>query len=274
MAGDDDEIRELATALRAHAAWETELSGSGWPVVAAPVSGRRGAVDALIAAVTADDIAPKAAASVAAVRPVAPIAPVTPAQGPIVVPTGERAVVLAALAEQASDCTRCARHASRTRGVFARGNPDATLVFVGEGPSADDDRAGEPFAGPAGELLDKMIGAMGFARDAVYLCQVMKCRSATARSASPAEAAACEPFYVAQLEALRPKVIVALGRGAAEALGGATTERGDWRGIWSAWRGVPLIATHAPAEVLHSAELKRPVWSDLQAVMAKLGVSR
>ena len=262
MAGDDDEIRELATALRAHAAWEMELSGSGWPVVAAPVSGRRGAVDALIAAVTADEVASKV------------VAPVTPAQGPIVVPTGERSVVLAALAEQASTCARCARHASRTRSVFARGNPDATLVFVGEGPSADDDRAGEPFAGPAGELLDKMIGAMGFARDAVYLCQVMKCRPATARSASPAEAAACEPFYVAQLEALRPKVIVALGRGAAEALGAATTERGDWRGIWSAWRGVPLIATHAPAEVLRSAELKRPVWSDLQAVMAKLGGSR
>lgn len=271
MAGDDDEIRELATALRAHAAWETELSGSGWPVVPAPVSGRRGAVDALIAAVTADEVATKAVASVAPVRPVAPV---TPAQGPIVVPTGERAVVLAALAEQASHCTRCARHASRTRSVFARGNPDATLVFVGEGPSADDDRAGEPFAGPAGQLLDKMIGAMGFARDAVYLCQVIKCRPATARSASPAEAAACEPFYVAQLEALRPRVLVALGRGAAEALGCATSERGDWRGIWSAWRGVPLLATHAPGDVLRSAELKRPVWDDLQAVMAKLGVSR
>lgn len=252
MAGDDDEIRALATALRAHAAWEGELSGGGWPEVPAPAVARE----------------PRRAASATAT-----VASAIP-QGPIVVPTGERKVVLAALAEQAASCTRCGLHESRTKSVFSRGNPDAELVFVGEGPGVEEDQRGEPFVGAAGQLLDKMVGAMGLTRDAVYVCHVVKCRTAERRSATRGEVAACEPLLVAQLDALRPKVIVTLGRGAGQALGCYAPESAAWRGVWSAWRGVPVMPTHHPAEVLRAAALKRPVWEDLQAVMAKLGMSR
>jgi DNA polymerase len=254
MSGDDDEIRALGSALRAHAAWEAELSGGGWPEVAAPVVARS-----------------SAGAPVA--RAAAPVANAIP-QGPIVVPEGERTVVLAALAEQAATCTRCELHAGRMRSVFSRGNPSAELVFVGEGPSAEEEQRGEPFVGAAGQLLDKMIAAMGFSRDAIYICHAVKCRPAERRFATFAEVAACEPFLTAQLEALRPKVIVALGRAAGQALGCYAADSTAWRGVWAEWRGVPVMPTHGPAEVLRTAALKRPVWEDLQAVMAKLGVSR
>lgn len=238
MPGHDEEVRELAAALRAHAAWEAELSGGGWPEVEAPAPGSR----------------------------------VAPAQAPVVVPTGERRLVLAGLAEQAASCTRCGLHGSRTKSVFSRGNPEARLVFVGDGPGSEEDALGEPFVGAAGQLLDKMIVAMGFARDAVYVCNLVKCRAPRDREPTPDEVAACAPFLVAQLDAVRPEALVALGRVASLALGAPASK--VWRGVWSEWRGVPVMSTYHPADVLASAELKRPVWQDLQAVMAKLGMSR
>ena len=263
MSDGDAQIRELAAALRAHASWEAEISDGGWPEVSAPPQTAR----ANAAEPTTRTHAPA--------QPIAVSAPMAaPAQGPIVVPSGERRVVLASLAEQAAACTRCGLHASRTKSVFARGNPDAELVFVGEGPDSNEDQQGEPFVGQAGLLLDKMIGAMGFTRDAVYICNVVKCRPPENRNPLPREAAACEPFLVGQLDAIRPKVIVALGRVAGQGLGCFSAETKGWRGTWSQWRGVPVMPTHHPADLLRSPEMKRPAWEDLQAVMAKLGVSR
>jgi DNA polymerase len=177
---------------------------------------------------------------------------------------------LPVLAQEAASCTRCGLHSGRTKSVFARGSEHAELVFVGEGPGRDEDASGVPFVGAAGQLLDKMVAAMGYGRDDVYICNVVKCRPPENRTPLPNEAAACEPFLTAQIEIVRPKVIVALGKCAAMNLG-AAGETGAWRGIWKEWRGIPLMPTYHPAFLLRSPERKRDVWEDLQLVMAKLG---
>lgn len=180
----------------------------------------------------------------------------------------ERRQRLAVLDEQVRSCTRCELHAGRTHTVFARGNPDARLVFVGEGPGQEEDRTGQPFVGPAGQLLDKMVAAMGLARDEVYICNVVKCRPPGNRTPLPSEAGACASFLEGQLDAIRPRVIVALGRCAAENMG--LVAGGGWRGRWGRYRGYDVMPTYHPAFLLRSPEFKRPVWEDLQRVMAKL----
>lgn len=182
----------------------------------------------------------------------------------------ERSQHLHVLAERAASCTSCGLHAGRNKSVFARGSNLADLVFVGEGPGRDEDAQGLPFVGAAGQLLDKMIAAMGYGRDDVYICNVVKCRPPENRTPLPNEAAACEPFLTAQLEIVAPKVIVALGKCAALNLGVAS-ETGRWRGLWKTWRGVPVMPTYHPAFLLRSPERKRDVWEDLQLVMEKLG---
>ncbi|MCA9583265.1 MAG: uracil-DNA glycosylase [Myxococcales bacterium] len=180
---------------------------------------------------------------------------------------------LAQVAAEVAGCTRCALHAERTQTVFARGNTEADLVFVGEGPGFNEDKQGVPFVGKAGQLLDRMIRAMGLTDDDVYICNVVKCRPPNNRTPLAEEAAACEPYLVAQLTAVAPKVIVALGRCAAENLGCTNPEARGWRGTWSEWRGVPTMATYHPAFLLRNENMKRPVWEDLQQVMARLGLS-
>lgn len=177
---------------------------------------------------------------------------------------------LVVLAQEAASCTRCGLHNGRTKSVFARGSAHAELVFVGEGPGRDEDASGLPFVGAAGQLLDKMVAAMGYGRDDVYICNVVKCRPPENRTPLPNEAAACEPFLTAQLEIVKPKIIVALGKCAAMNLG-AAGETGSWRGLWKEWRGIPLMPTYHPAFLLRSPERKRDVWEDLQQVMTKLG---
>jgi DNA polymerase len=161
-------------------------------------------------------------------------------------------------------------HEGRTKSVFARGNPDSPLVFVGEGPGYHEDQQGSPFVGPAGQLLDKMIGAMGYERDQVYVCNVVKCRPPNNRAPLPDEAAACSRFLTGQLDAIGPRVIVALGRSAADVLGCLGVDPRGWRGRWSVWRGTPVMPTYHPAFLLREPNMKRPVWEDLQKVMAKL----
>jgi DNA polymerase len=182
----------------------------------------------------------------------------------------DRRLHLATLAAQAATCTRCELHAHRTRSVFARGNPEAELVFVGEGPGQQEDLQGLPFVGAAGKLLDRMIAAMGFGRDDVYVCNVVKCRPPNNRTPLPTEMHACASFLFAQLEAVRPRCIVALGRTAAMGLGCIGPETRQWRGVWSAWRGIPVMMTYHPAFLLRDSSVKRPVWEDLQRVMARL----
>lgn len=179
---------------------------------------------------------------------------------------------LAVLAEAAAACTACVLHEKRNKNVFARGTPHAELAFVGEGPGRDEDLQGEPFVGAAGKLLDKMIVAMGYSRDGVYVCNVVKCRPPENRTPRPEEMLACSKFLIPQLETVAPKMIVALGRCAAQALGVAEAS-GPWRGRFGAWRGIPVMPTYHPAFLLRSPEFKRTVWEDLQLVMGRLGRS-
>lgn len=182
--------------------------------------------------------------------------------------SGDRHLRLTQLAEQVRSCVRCELAKGRRQTVFARGNPDAALVFIGEGPGQEEDRVGLPFVGPAGKLLDRMIAAMGFGRDDVYVCNVVKCRPPGNRTPLPSEAGACAPFLIGQLDVVQPKVIVALGRCATENLG--LVGGGPWRGRWGTFRGVPVMPTYHPAFLLRSPEFKRPVWEDLQKVMGRL----
>ena len=170
------------------------------------------------------------------------------------------------------ECTRCKLHKGRTQIVFGVGNPKARLVFVGEAPGEDEDVQGEPFVGKAGQLLTKMINAMGLSREDVYICNTVKCRPPNNRNPEPDELGACEPFLKGQLEALRAEVIVTLGKFAAQALLRDQTPISRLRGEWRAYDGIPLMPTFHPAYLLRSPGEKGKVWSDLQAVMKKLGL--
>jgi uracil-DNA glycosylase family 4 len=184
---------------------------------------------------------------------------------------------LAALKDEVlGECTRCKLHRGRSKIVFGVGNPQAQLCFVGEGPGADEDRQGIPFVGAAGQLLTKMIAAMGFARDDVYICNVVKCRPPNNRDPDPDEVEACEPFLRAQLAIVQPKVIVALGRYAAQTLLKTKTPITKLRGNWYRYEGIDLMPTYHPSYLLREEfdpqkRRKREAWSDLQQVMTRFG---
>jgi DNA polymerase len=180
---------------------------------------------------------------------------------------------LVAIRAGLGECTRCKLHAGRTRLVFGVGNPRAELMFVGEGPGADEDLQGEPFVGRAGQLLTKMIEAMGFARSEVYIANVVKCRPPGNRDPEPDEIEACEVFLKAQIATIRPRVLVALGRFAVQTLLRDTTPIGKQRGRWREYEGVKLMPTFHPAYLLRNPAEKKPAWEDLQAVMREFGKS-
>lgn len=173
---------------------------------------------------------------------------------------------------EVSTCTRCRLSETRTQTVFSRGTGSSGLCFVGEGPGADEDAQGFPFVGKAGQLLDRMIEAMGFARDEVYVANIVKCRPPNNRKPEADEVAACRPYLVEQIELLKPKAIVALGATALEGLcgigGGITRLRGTWR----LYRGaVAVMPTFHPAYLLRTPSAKKEVWLDLQEVLRHLG---
>jgi len=180
---------------------------------------------------------------------------------------------LAAVREGLGECTRCKLAKGRHHLVFGVGDPQAELVFVGEGPGEDEDLQGEPFVGRAGQLLTKMIEAMGYARGDVYIANVVKCRPPGNRNPEPDEIEACEPFLRAQLAAIRPKVIVALGKFAAQTLLRDGTAISRLRGRWFTYEGVKLMPTFHPAYLLRSPDEKKKAWDDLQLVMKELGKS-
>jgi DNA polymerase len=183
-------------------------------------------------------------------------------------------VDLEALRVAVADCTACRLHETRTQTVFARGTGSSGLCFVGEGPGADEDAQGYPFVGAAGQLLDRMILAMGFERDAVYVCNIVKCRPPNNRKPQPDEMSACRPHFERQLELLKPQVIVALGATAVEGLFGTTIGITKLRGHWKVWRGsVPVMPTFHPAYLLRNPAAKREVWEDLQSVVQRFGRS-
>ncbi|HMD41540.1 MAG TPA: uracil-DNA glycosylase [Candidatus Acidoferrum sp.] len=170
------------------------------------------------------------------------------------------------------DCTRCKLHKGRNKIVFGDGNSRARLVFVGEGPGADEDKQGIPFVGRAGKLLTQMIEAMGLQRQDVYICNVVKCRPPENRKPEDDEVATCSPYLLRQLDAIDPKVLVCLGAVAAQTL--LATNRGisQFRGEWIDWHGRRLMATYHPAYLLRNPAAKGEVWKDLQKVMAELGL--
>ncbi len=177
---------------------------------------------------------------------------------------------LQVLRDQASQCTRCELHTGRTKSVFSRGSQMASLAFVGEGPGYNEDQQGEPFVGRAGKLLDKMIQAMGYRPDEVYICNVVKCRPPENRTPLPNEAHACLPFLQEQLSLVAPKVIVALGKCAVEYLECMPPSGRGWRGSWNSWSGIDVMPTYHPAFLLRSPQFKKVVWEDLQRVIERL----
>ncbi len=183
-------------------------------------------------------------------------------------PTGAAGLALAR--EELGDCQRCKLAKGRTNLVFGVGNPDAHLVFVGEGPGADEDAQGEPFVGKAGQLLNKMIEAMGYRRQDVYICNVVKCRPPGNRNPEPDEIEACEPFLKRQLAALRPRMIVTLGKFAAQCLLRDDTPISRLRGNFRTYEGIQLMPTFHPAYLLRDPSKKKETWEDLKTVMAAL----
>lgn len=170
-------------------------------------------------------------------------------------------------------CTRCGLHTTRTQTVFGVGNRQAQWLFVGEAPGADEDRQGEPFVGRAGQLLNAMIEAIGMKREEVYIANVLKCRPPGNRDPQPNEVECCEPYLMRQIELIRPRLIVALGRHAAHSLLKTEAPLARLRGQRLTYRGTPLVVTFHPAYLLRSPGEKRRAWDDLCLARSIVGAS-
>ena len=183
-------------------------------------------------------------------------------------PAGQE--TLADIRADLGDCTRCPLCHSRTHIVFGEGPTDARLVFVGEGPGFDEDRSGHPFVGAAGQLLSKIIAAMNLSREAVYIGNIVKCRPPGNRNPEPGEIQHCLPFLKRQLAVIRPRVICALGKVAAQVLLETDTPISRLRGQFHEAMGIPVMPTFHPAYLLRNPEKKREVWNDVQQIMKLL----
>jgi uracil-DNA glycosylase len=207
-------------------------------------------------------------------RPLAYLSHVVPALGPEDGTETEPPMAadpgLEDLLAEIGDCRRCGLGPLRHNLVFGEGSDRAALVFVGEAPGADEDAQGRPFVGRAGQLLTKIIGAMGLKREEVYICNILKCRPPGNRNPQPDEIAACEPFLIRQLQAIRPRVICALGTFAAHTLLKSEAPISVLRGRFHAYQGIPLMPTYHPAYLLRNPGAKKQVWEDIQRVMKAL----
>lgn len=177
---------------------------------------------------------------------------------------------LADIREDLGNCQRCPLHETRQNLVFGEGSPQAEVVFVGEAPGADEDRQGRPFVGRAGQLLTKIIEAMGMKREEVYICNILKCRPPENRNPLPGEILMCEPFLVRQLEAIAPKVICALGTFAARTLLKTEVPITVLRGRFHDYHGMAVMPTYHPAYLLRNPSAKKQVWDDVQQIMERL----
>jgi uracil-DNA glycosylase len=184
----------------------------------------------------------------------------------------DRAAALELIRDDIGECTRCALHKGRNKLVFGDGSPTARLMFVGEGPGADEDAQGIPFVGKAGQLLNNMIAAMGLTREEVYIANVVKCRPPGNRTPEPEEGNTCSQFLFRQIDVVRPEVLVALGATAATYLLGARQPLAGLRGRLHAFRGAKLIVTYHPAYLLRDPRQKKEAWADLQIAMRELGL--
>jgi len=197
------------------------------------------------------------------------LAPLPPSR----VAGSQKAEALVAIQEEIGDCTRCPlAYAGRHSIVFGDGDPNARLMFVGEGPGADEDASGIPFVGKAGQLLNNMINAMGLKREQVYIANIVKCRPPANRVPEPVEADTCDQFLLRQIDVVQPQVVVALGATAAMYLLGVKQSLSSLRGRWHGCRGAKLAVTYHPAFLLRDPRQKGEAWKDLQMVMAELGL--
>jgi DNA polymerase len=263
-----EELTTLVAALRVHAELCRESGATGLEAYRAPPENRSKTSEQSVAA----DARESSAAGTG-------VGPRTDVSASRANDPGEQdreasARRLEMLRVEVSTCTRCRLSETRTQTVFARGTGSSGLCFVGEGPGADEDAQGFPFVGKAGQLLDRMIEAMGFARDEVYVANIVKCRPPNNRKPEPDEVAACRPYLVEQLELLKPKAIVALGATALEGLCGISGGITRLRGTWRLYRGtVAVMPTFHPAYLLRTPSAKKEVWLDLQEVVRHLGRS-
>jgi len=239
-----EELAELVSGFRVHLEWQARAGASAVPAGASPAPPAAAGID--VAQVDADS-ALDPSDDAARARP-----------------------TLEQVRADLGDCKRCKLAPVRKNIVFGVGDPRAALMFVGEAPGAEEDRRGEPFVGRAGQLLDKMIEAMGWTRDAVYIANVLKCRPPGNRNPQPDEVAACEPFLARQIDAIAPRVIVTLGKPAAHLLLHTTAPISALRGRWQSYRNFRVMPTFHPAFLLRSPERKRDTWADLKQVIAEL----
>jgi DNA polymerase len=195
--------------------------------------------------------------------------PGNPAAVPVRAMSGSAAAAWEALRREVPACTRCGLHRERTQTVFGVGDPQAEWMIIGEAPGAEEDRQGEPFVGRAGQLLNSMLTAIGLGREQVFIANILKCRPPANRDPKPEEAAACAPFLQRQIALVRPRVILALGRIAAQNLLRTDTPIGRMRGHRYEYPDpkVPVVVTYHPAYLLRSPTEKRKAWLDLQMAM-------
>jgi DNA polymerase len=249
-----------------HSITESEASLTG----AEEARGSQPPVSAGETAEATIQIATETEQEILAIPPRKPIS--APPQIAAVVPSADRVSALRMIREEIGDCTRCALHKGRNKLVFADGDPNARLMFVGEGPGADEDAQGLPFVGRAGQLLNNMIGAMGLKREEVYIANVVKCRPPGNRTPEPEEANTCSPFLFRQIDVVRPEVLVALGATAATYLLGQRQPLAGLRGRVHSFRETKLIVTYHPAFLLRDPRQKKEAWADLQIAMRELGL--
>lgn len=183
-----------------------------------------------------------------------------------------RRMALSLMAEEVAKCNRCKElFSTRTQTVFGVGRISPDLCFVGEAPGADEDRLGEPFVGAAGQLLNRIIAAMGLSRDEVYICNTLKCRPPKNRTPSPEECQNCRPFFERQIELVAPKLICCLGATAAKNVLRSTQGINRLRGRWLDYNGIPVMCTFHPAALLRDPALKRDTWDDMKLILQRLG---
>lgn len=187
---------------------------------------------------------------------------------------GDKSETLEVIRSDLGDCRLCKLSSGRKNIVFGAGNSQAQLVFVGEGPGYDEDLQGQPFVGAAGQLLTKIIQAIGLNRESVYICNIIKCRPPGNRNPQPDEISACSPFLRRQLESIAPDFICALGTFAAQTLLQTTTPISRLRGRFFDYMGAKLMPTYHPAYLLRNPEQKRTVWEDMQLLMRAMGLPR
>jgi DNA polymerase len=276
-----EELASIAASLRAYLEWQVDCGSSG-----IPRRPREARVETPAQRPPPPPAPERTPSELPPLRlgdhddPPAPPAREKATASPPAVPPVAGPRPLPVLQAEVQSCTKCGLHTTRTNTVFSRGNPEAKLCFIGEAPGADEDAQGIPFVGRAGQLLDRMIQAMGLDPEKdVYVCNIIKCRPPGNRRPEPEEVASCIPYLHDQVAQIDPKVIVALGNTSVAALLGTKLGITKVRGTWKLYRGkIPVMPTYHPSYLLRpsaqQAEAKRQVWEDLQTVMKELGLSK